>query len=62
MQVVVTHHPATDEQSERWVAVIPGDTPVEISGAGRAAVLAHTAAEFAERYPNVELTIVEVEG
>ena len=38
MQVVVTHYSATEEQSERWVAVIPGDTPVEISGAGRAAV------------------------
>jgi hypothetical protein len=59
--LTLTHYAATEETKERWVATIPSDPPVEVSGTLRSAVLQHAMVETAERLPNEEVAIVEVE-
>ena len=59
--LTLTHYAATEETKERWVATIPSDPPVEVSGTLRAAVLQHAMVETAERLPNEEVAVVEVE-
>jgi hypothetical protein len=59
--LTLTHYAATEETKERWVATIPCDPPVEVSGTLRAAVLQHAMVETAERLPNEEVAVVEVE-
>ena len=59
--LTMTHYAATEETKERWVATIPCDPPVEVSGTLRSAVLQHAMVETAERLPNEEVAVVEVE-
>ena len=59
--LTLTHYAATEETKERWVAMIPSDPPVEVSGTLRSAVLQHAMVETAERLPNEEVAVVEVE-
>jgi hypothetical protein len=59
--LTLTHYAATEETKERWVATIPCDPPVEVSGTLRSAVLQHAMVETAERLPNEEVAVVEVE-
>jgi hypothetical protein len=59
--LTLTHYAATEETKERWVATIPCDPPVEVSGTLRSAVLQHAMVETAERLPNEEVAILEVE-
>ena len=60
--LTLTHYAATEETKERWVATIPCDPPVEVSGTLRSAVLQHAMVEISERLPGQEVTISEVEG
>jgi hypothetical protein len=60
--LTLTHYAATEETKERWVATIPSDPPVEVSGTLRSAVLQHAMVETNERLPGQEVTISEVEG
>jgi hypothetical protein len=59
--LTLTHYAATEETKERWVATIPCDPPVEVSGTLRSAVLQHAMVETTERLPNEEVAVVEVE-
>jgi hypothetical protein len=61
IMLTLTHYAATEETKERWVATIPCDPPVEVSGTLRSAVLQHAMVETAERLPNEEVAVVEVE-
>jgi hypothetical protein len=60
ISVKLEHKPKTDEQNEKWVAVIDAEPHLTIESGTRASIMNAVAQELADRWPGEEMVLDEV--